>query len=720
MLTPAHEVGNLPENPSRATLQRGVSPLLGLRRHVTSQCRVIYPSQRCQFRFVARLPQSEGKGNFCLARLIYPTRAAATVELGVQTWVMDNEQRTTPMADPATNRFFKCPTSGQMLGALVSAFRLHLPSVGGGTSEFLGSGNAGKQARNYFQGKWVPEQTRHDICSWVVQALVHSDLLPAVELPAAPSRENPDLEQTLRMGLFTWLQVWDAAYVTAAQRWHAADGALAGFILGRQVVIDLALRWGALCHLCKITDCDSIWFEDGRSSKGKSIIEAAMKRAGKTMTRDEFARAFDGVRGTIKQRTDRTVDRWYDELVIPDDENLACITELLADNDQVLQRDVLRFLRLRYGGLRLAMSVRDAMGPRLANRLVDGLMQFVRSSIDFSKSARASADVPLAPDDLLGIAQIRLLMLGSGEPLCRGPINAWLARERGPVWHDDLQFAGNGAADARIAACFKVIGDWPALEAAAQRAGLHGNGSSDEQRQVAELAAIMAMNDNRVPPGFNEWLAANPDKVQRIAGGDDSMKAVIQAEQATAASNEGDHERALPHWARAVSLERDPRRKANYLFHYGVSLWQARSRRHDDAIEALTESFRLWPIDHPQRDRPFVEIAIVYQNRGWFDHALQHLETDPVNFTKASAHFNYVKGRTLHALHRYDEALVCFETAIDLKTGSLADAHAFASDCAYELARSAHDPSLLKKGRHHAKEALHLGKPWAHDKWAVG
>lgn len=61
------------------------------------------------------------------------------------------------MSDSAQSRKFKCPTSGEMLGALVSAFRLHQPSVGGPSAEFLGSGNAGKRARDYFEGKWIPE-----------------------------------------------------------------------------------------------------------------------------------------------------------------------------------------------------------------------------------------------------------------------------------------------------------------------------------------------------------------------------------------------------------------------------------------------------------------------------------------------------------------------------------------------------------------------------------
>ena len=312
-------------------------------------------------------------------------------------------------------------------------------------------------------------------------------------------------------------------------------------------------------------------------------------------------------------------------------------------------------------------------------------------------------------------------MLGSGDPAAKGWINAWLSEQPGPIWHDDLQFAGNGETDARIAACFKVIGNWPSLHAAiAQRGGLTPNGSPEEQRQLCEFAAIMCMNDNRVSPSMAQRVAENSEMVTRIPGSNDAMKAAARAQQATAAMHEGDHEGALPHWARAVALESDPHSKANYLYHYGACLWQAPSHRYDDALEALDQSFALWPADDPQRDRPFVEIAILYQNRGWFERAFEHLETDPVGFANTSGHFNYVKGRVLHCLHRHAEGLECFEQAIELKTGELAEAHAYAADCAFELATATGDRELSKKGRHHAKQALHLGRPWAHDKWAVG
>jgi hypothetical protein len=478
-----------------------------------------------------------------------------------------------------------------MLGALVSAFRLHQPSVGGPSAEFLGSGNAGKRARDYFEGKWIPEETRHEICTWVVQALMHSQILPGIRLPAAPSGGEPEVEQTLRIALFTWLQIWDAAFVASAARWPAADPPLSGFVIGRQVVIDLALRWGAICHFAGITDGSVISLEDGRTGKAKSIIEQAIKRCGKSLTREELAKCMRKVRpGKIN---DRTVDRWYDDLVIPDDVNLVAMAEVLCKEKEG-RLGLLRFLRLQYGGLRLVTMVRAAIGPRLCDCLLDGLQKFVRCSIRFNCAVGHSVEGNTEQQHLFEIACFKLITMGSGDPVAAGWINAWLSEERGPMWHDDLQYAGNGAVDTRIVACMKVVGDWPRTEAAVARHLAAHPGSIDRGREVLEFAAIMSMNDNRVSPAMARWMAENPESVRKIASSD-QMKAATRAEQGTAAMNEGDYDGAIPHWARAAALETDSRRKANYLFFYGCCLWLARAKRFDDAIEALSESFKLWP-----------------------------------------------------------------------------------------------------------------------------
>ena len=297
-------------------------------------------------------------------------------------------------------------------------------------------------------------------------------------------------------------------------------------------------------------------------------------------------------------------------------------------------------------------------------------------------------------------------------------INAFLCRERGPLWYDDLQYAGNGAVDRWLATCMQVVGDWPRMERSFAEPGVALPDSFEERRKAVEWAALMAMRDKRVPEGIAAWLKDNPDKVKRIVG-NNSFKAAMQAEQGTAAMNQGNYDSAIPHYARAVHLETEPRRKSNYLFFYGCCLWCSKAKRFDEAVEALSESFKLWPADNPQRDRPFVEIAIVYLNRGWAWRALQHLDTDPCGFAAASGHFNYVKGGALKAEGALQEAFACFEKAIALGASELGKAHAFAADCALEMNRAQPNRELSQAGRRHAKQALHLGYSWACEKWCV-
>ena len=621
-----------------------------------------------------------------------------------------------PMSETDTSRPFKCPTSGQMLGAIVSAFRLHQRSVGGPSAEFLGNRNAGKRSRDYFEGKWIPEGTRHQICTWVIQALVHSQMIPALRLPAEPSGGTPETEQSFRIALFTWLQIWDAGFVAAAARWPAADGPLSGFVMGRQVVIDLALRWTALCHLSGIDNPDTVTIEDGRTGRARSILDTAIVRGGKSLTRDELVKALRATRpGKISERT---VDRWFDGLVIPDDVNLQAIASSLTNNSDDA-RALLRFLRLQYGGMRLAVMVRDAIGPRLCDVLIDGLVKFIRAGIRFSHAARTAAAADADQAYLFEIAVFKLLSMGSGDRVAAGWINAFLCDERGPMWYDDLQYAGNGTSELRVATCLRVVGDWPLIQAEVARYAETHPGTIGEGRAILELAAIMSMNDNRVSPEMAKWIKENPDRVHMIAS-DDQMKAANRAEQGKAAMDKGDYEGAIPHWARAVSLETDLRLKSNYMYFYGSCLWLAKSKQYDNAIEVLRESFRLWPETNHHRDRPFVEIAIAYHNRGWFDHALQHLDTDPAGFASRSGHFNYMKGRTLHALHRWQDALECFQRAIELDADSQPDAYAFGADCALEMHKQNANKDMSLKGRAWAKKALHLGRSWAHDKWGLG
>jgi tetratricopeptide (TPR) repeat protein len=611
-----------------------------------------------------------------------------------------------------------CPTSGEILGAVVRAFRLHHRDVGGEAAEFIGSTNAGKTARDYFDGKWVPENTRYEICGWIAQSLAQAALLPDRSVQCLLPAARDALVEVVRNIMFTWTRLWDEKYQLPARRWPRAHVRLARFVLGRQLVIDLASRWVALCEICDVKSDPTTAIEAARAASGRQILEGALQLAGRHLTRDALVSALaDTPEG--REINDRTVDRWYDELVIPEDKHLMAMSRALS-SEAVPIGALLRHLRVRYGALKLVGEVREAVGERLCDCLLDGLARFVRAGVEPSESAERASEANSSQSREFEQLMLGLLTLGSGTPISTPLIFSWLRAETDARWHDDLSFAARGEALQRIEACLKVVGDRPRMLAAFERHGRQLPGDDNARREMMlEDAAIHSMNDNRVPAGFSEWIRENPELVKGICG-DTAFEAATHAERATAAMHSRDFDAAIPHWCRAASLDDDPRRKSNYLFHYGACLWRSRSRRYSDAIEALEESFRLWPPDATQRDRPFVEIAIVYQNRGWFEMALRHLEADPAGFASSSGHYNYVKGRTLAAMKRFNVALACFERAIELEVEDLANALRYAADAAFELHQAAPDQRLARKGRDYAKRALHLGRPEAHDRWLAG
>lgn len=618
------------------------------------------------------------------------------------------------MAEHRDMAFFRCPTSGQMLGMVVRAFRLNLSEVGGPAAERIGNGDAGKSARNYFAGNWVVDDTRRDICRQIAQALVHSGMVPYFVRPVHPSSGKPPdaagTEQLIRMALFTWVQIWDEAYQIPASRWHRAHSELAGFVLGRQLVVDLSLRLAALLHFVGVANGECLSIEDGRGGKGAPIINGALKRAGISATREELARMLRHATG--HDFNDRTIDRWFDELIIPDDSSLSALAKALADLPEH-RVALLRWLRIQYGCIRLAEALRSAVGADFAITLIDALWRFTNWNRRFSALSLASVWRGPGKAELFDGLMTNLLFMGSGERGAAMLIDRLLAKEQDWWWHDDLQFAGNGAVPERLAACLQVIGDWPMVETELKR-HLPSSVAAADRARLAEFAALSAMNDLRMSGGPPGRATGDTSEFVRVTG-DNAFKARNRAAQAKAAMDRGDFDGSLEHWERAIALTEDPHTKARYLFFYGGCLWQGTSRRFDDAIGALREACRL----QPKWGKPFNEIAIVYQHRGWFENVLEHLDTDPSGFATSSAQFNEVKGATLRMLHRHADALACLDRAIKLGSTDPALIHVFAADCAFELAKSSGDQAMRRRGRDHAKRALHLGDSRACDKWDV-
>src|SRR5688500_3782535 len=128
----------------------------------------------------------------------------------------------------------ECPTSGVLLGALVKAFELDDPEVGGPTAAYLGSKDEGRTARRYFGGETVHDATRSEICHFAVRAEIHADLLRGFDPPPDAGVFSRAWDDFLAEVLSGWLRTWDSVYHQSASGWPHPPRSLGGFVLGRQ------------------------------------------------------------------------------------------------------------------------------------------------------------------------------------------------------------------------------------------------------------------------------------------------------------------------------------------------------------------------------------------------------------------------------------------------------------------------------------------------------
>lgn len=583
------------------------------------------------------------------------------------------------------NRPLLCPKSGQLLDALVTAFRLDDPAVGGAQSA-RHLNRAERPAKEYFAGDWVGDERRQEVCDWVADALLHSGVLGALELPAEAPEGFPSLRPMLAGTLYAWLFNWDAAFHTVAARWPHADQAMGGFILGRQAVIDLALRWAAATFLTRegLPHGDRPpWAE---RASGSAVLRRVLNQYLPSRGLDEYAKLFDV--------DPRTLDRWIsqDEPVRPSEGNLVGIATALAKGDDGAQRRILTRLRREYGLCALWEELAASIGWKWATELGRGLVRLTRETL------KVHGDEP--PNQHFLVNQSLSFMNGAALPINALVLDDWLRAGQPPLWGDDILAARDGRLELRLTGCFRTIANWHA-EPEPEWIATMGR-TPEERRAVREHAVLWAMNDNRATPEVVRSLQARGHTVQRIPAPNDAVRISNRVQQAMVCMQHGDEEGSLEHWRRLIELEpANPRHR----FFYGAALWQTQAPDFDGAVQQLQEACRL----APDWDRPFVEIAIIWLKRGVFDMALHHLHTQADRFRPNSDHFNWQEGVALRLLGRLDEALAAFERAVALNPDH-GMAFDFAADCAYRL----HDKV---KGRRYAKKAYDLGFSESFRRW---
>lgn len=586
------------------------------------------------------------------------------------------------------DRALECPKSGQLLGLLVSCLRLDDPAVGGRTAAPHLDRNR-RPAKEYFAGAWLGDERRYEVCNWIAAALLQSGLLGDLLLPNEHGARSVAPDGILGPTIYGWLQRWDCAFHRTAVRWPRADRVLGGFVMSRQVVIDAALRAVAARYLAADAipiNPDPPWCHRAGAAR---ITRRILEQHFPARSLEYCAGAFEVDR--------RTIERWRDEreALVPSEDSLCRIAAAIADAGGMSLPAALVCLRRQYGMFSLLREIARGIGWKWALELAKQFLQFQAWTIaDFGTE---SVTAEFLRNQGLS------LMNGVAFPLNAVVLDEWLKRDLGPLWHDDVIAARDGAVESRLNGCFRVIGNWhdgrplclPGMD----------DLTPSQMRDFCERAFLWAMNDNSLDPSQAAELTAAGHTVVRIPARDDAVRVANRVQQAMTAVQRGDYEGSLAHWARVVALEPT---NAKYRFFYGAALWQAiPSKDFERAVQELEEACRL----DPQWDRPFVEIAIVWLNRGLPDQALHHLQSDASGFRSRSDHFNWIEGVALRLLRRHEEALAAFERAIELNPDH-AESWDFAADCAFHV-------NDRIKGRRYAKRAFDLGRRTSHQKWDV-
>lgn len=574
-----------------------------------------------------------------------------------------------------------CPKSGQLLDALVRAFRLD-DEVVGGVEPAKALDRTQRTVKDYFAGKWVGADQRAVICRAVASALLNSGIVGAIEVPRIGDAPPPEIDDVLAVALVDLLALWDQEFNAAANLWPDVDRGLAAIVLARPVVVDLALRWTSALLLREEPAPDAApWAEQGG---GASIMRALL---------DEHLPGVSVDACAVEIGVDsRTVEHWLQKSkpVIPSEKNFASIATALAKRGRASEGDLLVYLRRSYGAFALLREVATISNWRLASRLGEGLVALTRGAMaDFGEGELT--------DEFRG-NHILSLRLGILFPSSAVVLDERLTHGLDPFWHDTVLALRDRRLTEHLSRCLRILGslgsgpppDLPVFEGC----------SVEEKRAVYEAFVLHLMNDNRATPERIAAAQAAGKVVYRIPAQNDQTRIANQVQQAENCMARRDFKGAVPHRARVVGL--DPT-NARYRFSFGATLWQA--GEWDRALEELRESCRL----DPGWDRPFVEIAIVWLNRGMPDQALFHLRSRGNEFRARSDHFNAHEGIALLLLMKVDDALVAFERAVALNPN-----HGLAFDRAAECAFLLGD---TVKCRRYAKRAYDLGSFDSHRKY---
>ena len=308
----------------------------------------------------------------------------------------------------------RLPTSGQILGALVTRLGIRHPEL------------QSRTARRYFSADLehlVKDSSREEITGAIAEVLTYSGLV------ASPQVEVDDYRQSALASMLRWhADHWDLLRSFIRRRtsrvlpsnlprvWEAYV---------RLAIIDLALRVSAHLRLAGSSPAALDFLAWSSYAARGDFLN--LKRQQTSLSLEEFAEAVCV--------TDNTVDAWMYHGARPSSDNLAKIAETLADEiEGSSAADIGLELRALYWVSDIAALLSEHIGDRATDDAIEQLRRYAEATyhtIDDQFPADSRAE------DLNSLAD-----WGVGSRLAEPLLSALIEQEPDEEWREDLRATG--------------------------------------------------------------------------------------------------------------------------------------------------------------------------------------------------------------------------------------------------------------------------------------
>jgi Flp pilus assembly protein TadD len=589
---------------------------------------------------------------------------------------------------------FECPTSAVILKAVVDALVLADGSASA-AAKFIGSGDKARNARRVFSpdlDKLVPPKAREQIEEELVKAFIASGVVDRNILAILSGAQNENgLQKMLKSSLDAWTQHWDREIHETCNGWPHLPAHLAGFVVGRIVVIDMAIRLAAV-----------ILLGDGLQSQQEiarrlatnwdGVLEAAISEV-RGDSQDDKAKKL--------KTAPRTLQRWLSGKNLPDIDNLKNIAAGVHEIDGIDEKNLLQSLRLWRARQRLKAILKPVIGETFCSELFCGLQRLTLEM--FGLLSDMSANPAKWDCNANGIrnALIEMAKQGLGFPPARQLLFMLFGRlqtnESLSHWPGELLALFQQAPADRLDAAFSSIGNWPQfvqnIETGLARGALAAVPSPEHY--------ALQLIDPRFAPATD---SAERQSASRASSGGDSLSPLDTGNRK----------------ARAIDLMRSSRfeEAAHFLIadlsanpndaeeHTYLGICYRKLMNSGAALDCFDRAIQL----RGDSEEPWVQIGQVWLDRGIPSQAAHELGKAPLS-VRNHPEYQRQLGIILLKVERFEESLNAFLKATGLNPDDGGSWNG-AAECAFQLGHTA-------EGRDYARKAHHLGFPDSYQKWCV-